>query len=96
MLPYTSYLGIHRLQNLSNLVLVTFDEKKCFSTQRLSLITLARTCMSHDDTPQEKTFHQSSLACHLLERINDKYQGTTILQIADLTLGFIYSTIDSL
>ena len=43
------------------------------------LVSLARTGIRHNATPQEKMLHQLSLAHQSSEWINDKYQDTTIL-----------------
>ena len=57
------YLGTHWLQNSSNPVLVSFCREKNVSALNTcsGLVTVARTCMSHDVAPQEKVLHCSVL-----------------------------------
>ena len=58
-----SFLSTHQLQSASNRVLVAlWREKTVLALCACSrLITLARTCMSHQAAPQEKMLHPSVL-----------------------------------
>ena len=88
-----SYLG-SRLQNSSNPVLANFDQKKYVSALSAcsGLVTLARTCMSHNATRKRKCFiigrlpstHRFRHLSQVLEQINNQYLGTTIFEVTSV------------
>ena len=87
------YLSICWLQNSSNLVFILFRWEKNVSALGLLATrqALARTCMSQDTPQQEKVLHQTLLAGHSTELINDEYLSITVFHLLWLRRMLLYT-----